>query len=160
MRIFSFLVSILLFAGCASNLPYVDTSDVKKLEAGMSTADVKNILGKPIKIQFLAEKIIELSGKKLGEDIEIKYTGLRPGEKLFEELHYDFEEQTKVSEKLFLVNSGEFDVNKLESSINNILQKIKLRKDSIILDCLRDLVFPEKEPKNENVAELFDKVEV
>lgn len=43
-------------------------------------------MGKSIKIVDLAEKMIRLSGLKLNEDIQIKYTGLRPGEKLYEEL--------------------------------------------------------------------------
>ncbi|MEA3208224.1 MAG: hypothetical protein QOE70_1281 [Chthoniobacter sp.] len=45
-------------------------------------------MGQPIKIVALAKQMIELSGLKLGEDIEIEFTGLRPGEKLFEELSH------------------------------------------------------------------------
>jgi FlaA1/EpsC-like NDP-sugar epimerase len=43
-------------------------------------------MGKPVKIAYLAEQMVKLAGLKLGEDIEIVYTGLRPGEKLYEEL--------------------------------------------------------------------------
>ena len=43
-------------------------------------------MGEPVRIVDLAKRMIELSGLRLAEDIEIKYTGLRPGEKLYEEL--------------------------------------------------------------------------
>lgn len=43
-------------------------------------------MGEPVKIADLAKRMIELSGLQVDKDIEIKYTGLRPGEKLYEEL--------------------------------------------------------------------------
>lgn len=49
-------------------------------------------MGEPIKIRYLAEQMIKLSGKVLGRDIAIQYTGLRPGEKLYEELFHEGEE--------------------------------------------------------------------
>ena len=54
-------------------------------------------MGQPVKIVDLARHMIELSGLRLGEDIEITYTGLKPGEKFFEELKYDSEEHTPTS---------------------------------------------------------------
>ncbi len=49
-------------------------------------------MGEPIKIRYLAEQMIRLSGREPGEDIAIRYVGLRPGEKLYEELFYASEE--------------------------------------------------------------------
>ncbi len=62
-------------------------------------------MGEPVKITYLAEQLIRLSGNEPGRDIQIVYTGLRPGEKLFEELFHELEpyEQTK-HEKIFLAH--------------------------------------------------------
>lgn len=51
-------------------------------------------MGQPVKIVDLAKQMIELSGFRVGDDIEIKFTGLKPGEKLFEELQHHTEEHT------------------------------------------------------------------
>lgn len=48
-------------------------------------------MGNPVKIADLAKQLIELSGLKVGEDIDIQYVGMRPGEKLFEELQHGAE---------------------------------------------------------------------
>jgi FlaA1/EpsC-like NDP-sugar epimerase len=48
-------------------------------------------MGEPIKIRYLAEQMIRLSGRRPGQDIAIEYVGLRPGEKLYEELFYGSE---------------------------------------------------------------------
>jgi FlaA1/EpsC-like NDP-sugar epimerase len=66
-------------------------------------------MGKPVKIVDLAKNMIELSGYKLGEDIEIKFTGLKSGEKLYEELQHSKEEY-QLTEHLRImrfVNTGD-----------------------------------------------------
>jgi FlaA1/EpsC-like NDP-sugar epimerase len=85
-------------------------------------------MGQPIKIQFLAEQLIKLSGKRLGEDIEIKYTGLREGEKLYEELFHANEAlQDTQNQKIFRANAREMtwemvfeNLQQLESACRNI----------------------------------------
>jgi FlaA1/EpsC-like NDP-sugar epimerase len=59
-------------------------------------------MGEPIKIQFLAEQMIRLSHLRPYEDIDIVFTGLRPGEKLYEELAYENEHLEKTSNSRIL----------------------------------------------------------
>ncbi len=60
-------------------------------------------MGKPVKIVNLAERMIQLSGKRPHTDIEIKFTGLRPGEKLFEEIFETSEQLAETKNKWLLV---------------------------------------------------------
>ncbi len=67
-------------------------------------------MGEPIKISYLAEQMIRLSGKVPGEDIDIVYTGLRPGEKLYEELFHEKEAlQSTPHRKILLARYRTFD---------------------------------------------------
>lgn len=60
-------------------------------------------MGKPVKIVDLAKNLIRLSGYKVDEDIKIEFTGLRPGEKLYEELLMDEEGLTKTANKMIYI---------------------------------------------------------
>lgn len=67
-------------------------------------------MGEPVKIDTLARNLIRLSGYTVGEDIEIEYTGLRPGEKLYEELLMDEEGLQNTANKMIYVGKPiEFD---------------------------------------------------
>ena len=64
-------------------------------------------MGEPVKIVDLASDLIKLSGLEVGRDIEIKFIGLRPGEKMFEELFVDGEEFDRTAhEKVFVAKNG------------------------------------------------------
>lgn len=75
-------------------------------------------MGEPIKISYLAEQMIRLAGKIPGRDIEIRYTGLRAGEKLFEELFHESEQLKQTShEKLFRASFRRLDWNELTQTL-------------------------------------------
>ena len=79
-------------------------------------------MGEPVKIDDLAKNLIRLSGYTLGVDMEIKYTGLRPGEKLYEELLMKEEELQETDNKLIHIGKPiEFDK---ENFFDN-LEKLK-----------------------------------
>ena len=67
-------------------------------------------MGEPVKIADLARRMIELAGLKVGEDIEIEYTGLRPGEKLYEEVLSTKENTLPTSnEKIHIAKVRQYD---------------------------------------------------
>lgn len=64
-------------------------------------------MGEPVKIADLARDLIELSGLEVGRDVEVVFTGLRPGEKLFEELFIPGEVYARTAhQKIFVANNG------------------------------------------------------
>lgn len=76
-------------------------------------------MGEPVKIYDLAKTYIELSGKKLGRDIEIVITGLRPGEKMFEELFNDSEQMKPTyHEKINIAQVSAMDLMGLRTQLN------------------------------------------
>ncbi len=75
-------------------------------------------MGEPVRISYLAEQLIRLAGKEPGRDIEIVYTGLRPGEKLFEELFHEHESYAKTGhEKILLTQASKQDLGGLVEAI-------------------------------------------
>lgn len=78
-------------------------------------------MGEAIKIKFLAEQMIQLSGLKIDEDISISYTGLRPGEKLYEELFHANEELIATGHaKTLLASFRPMDWEKLTGLIHQM----------------------------------------
>jgi FlaA1/EpsC-like NDP-sugar epimerase len=106
-------------------------------------------MGEPVKIYYLAEQMIRLSGKVPGDDIEIKCIGLRPGEKLFEELFYAAEASTQTEhEKIFrvttILHQSTDDLNLL---IEALLEACYAHNEVGLRHLLTKLV-PEYQPEN------------
>ena len=82
-------------------------------------------MGKPVKINYLAEQMIKLSGRDPYKDIKIIYTGLRPGEKLYEELFYENENRKETEHvKILLANHPEIDWQNLEHGISELEEAV------------------------------------
>lgn len=79
-------------------------------------------MGKPVKILDLATNLIKLSGYKVGEDIEIKFTGLRPGEKMYEELLMDEEGLKKTANKMIFIGKPlEYDTEIFSEQLEQLI---------------------------------------
>jgi FlaA1/EpsC-like NDP-sugar epimerase len=100
-------------------------------------------MGQPVKIVDLARQMIELSGFRVGEDIEIAFTGLKPGEKLFEELQHHTEEYAPTDHPRIMrfVSHAMFS----ESGVKELEQRL-YEMDSNELKALLKRLVPEYTP--------------
>jgi FlaA1/EpsC-like NDP-sugar epimerase len=106
-------------------------------------------MGEPVKIDEMARQLIELSGFEPGREIEIRYTGLRPGEKLYEELSHN-EEVTEKTEhpkiwKLKPHSSAQREESDFKRSLDSIVEEAAKGKISQAKQRIKDLV-PEYQP--------------
>ena len=113
-------------------------------------------MGEPVKIADLARRMIELSGFRPDKDIEIKYTGLRPGEKLYEEVLSD-EENTKETPhpKIKVAAVREYDYQEVVPHIDLLTRlSTEVRIPDMVIEMKN--VVPEFKSKN-SVYEMYDK---
>lgn len=111
-------------------------------------------MGEPVKIDDLAKNMISLAGLELGRDIEIKYVGLRPGEKLYEELLKD-EENTlpTVHNKIFRAKVREYDIAEVEKELEALRTTAAgMRKDDTVM-AMKNIV-PEYKSANSRYQRL------
>lgn len=99
-------------------------------------------MGEPVKIVDLAKELIHLSGYEVHKDIEIVFTGLRPGEKLFEELFIEGEEYDPTEhEKLFMVkNASRIIPDSLEVTVEALCQAADKNDANTIIFLLKQIV--------------------
>lgn len=110
-------------------------------------------MGKPVKIADMAQRMINLSGAK---NVEIKYTGLRAGEKLYEEVLNE-KESTKPSfhDKIRIANVREYDYTEVSKQIDNLIEKSKLYDEMLTVKIMKEIV-PEYKSNN-SIYEKLDK---
>lgn len=116
-------------------------------------------MGQPVKIYDLAENLIRLSGYIPNEEIEIKVTGLRPGEKLYEELLMDEEGLSETPhKKIFIGRPGEFKLERVKNNINELLDVVKLGNKEKLREKLHEVVPTYRNPDEDNeVAATIEK---
>ena len=108
-------------------------------------------MGQPIQIYELAKQMIELAGLRVDKDIEIIETGLRPGEKLYEELLVKSETLTKTNnEKIFIEQDKPLSMDELNEKLTTLYNAINMRSNSIAKAALHDVVPTFKEPDQIN----------
>lgn len=113
-------------------------------------------MGKSVKIVDLAKKMIKLSGYEPNKDIEIKFTGLRPGEKLYEELLNDLENTLPTHhEKIMIAKVRENDFEEVQEQIKTLFEFVKTQHKINIVRQMKAIV-PEFKSQNSEY-EILDK---
>ncbi len=111
-------------------------------------------MGEQVKIIDLAKDLIKLSGLKIGEDINIEITGLRPGEKLYEELLCDTETNIATEhERIYINNLELIDVKELNNNICKLEKLAKISDSHEIVNTLVHLVGT-YQPQRDNIGEV------
>ena len=111
-------------------------------------------MGKSVKIVELAKKMIRLAGLQPNKDIEIEYTGLRPGEKLFEELLNDNENSMPTHhEKIMIGRVREYQFNEVSKQIYSLIDAARNNNDRQVVIKMKELV-QEYKSKNSIFEEL------
>ena len=115
-------------------------------------------MGESVKINTLARRMIRLAGLEPGVDIQIEYTGLRPGEKLYEEVLSNSENTLPTShDRIRIAKVREYDHEEAASAVNE-LEELARRVEVPQLVCLMKRVVPEYRSKNSQF-EIYDKQE-
>jgi FlaA1/EpsC-like NDP-sugar epimerase len=113
-------------------------------------------MGEPLRIKHLAEQMIRLSGLELNADIEIQYTGLRPGEKLFEELFHENEGLRVTNHsKLLLADARKVDAEWLKQQLTILVLKSRDGDFNALIKQLQ-IIVPEYHPVKNSPINMTD----
>lgn len=105
-------------------------------------------MGKSVKIVDLAKKMIQLAGLVPNQDIRIEYSGLRPGEKLYEELLNDNENTMPTHHsKIMIGKVREYEFDEIQNQIYNLIDSARRSEDMQVVKLMKELV---KEYKSQN----------
>ncbi|MBK7388358.1 MAG: polysaccharide biosynthesis protein [Bacteroidetes bacterium] len=113
-------------------------------------------MGKSVKITDLAKKMVQLSGLELGKDIQLVFTGLRPGEKLYEELLNDEENTIPTHhEKIMVAKVKEYDFDEVKKNVDDLVSLFNAQDNINLVRKMKEIV-PEY-ISNNSVFEVLDK---
>ena len=98
-------------------------------------------MGEPVRICDLARDLIRLSGYEPDTDIAIEFTGLRPGEKLFEEIHLDAEDcDATANDKIVVLKPVESNEKKLTSDLSELQRLVEEEDDASLFRQVKAIV--------------------
>jgi len=111
-------------------------------------------MGESVKIVDLAKRMIRLSGLELDKDIRIEFTGLRPGEKLYEEL-LNKEENTKATHhhKIMIANIRKYEQELVDKTVIQLKEALKLQDSYLLVKILKSII-PEYKSENSEFEDL------
>lgn len=105
-------------------------------------------MGNSVKIVDLAKKMIRLSGLTLGKDIQLRFTGLRPGEKLYEELLNDKENTLPTHHsQIMIARVFDYEYSYASNNIDRLMRMVKIQDNFQLVKLMKEIV-PEFKSKN------------
>ncbi|MFM2134918.1 MAG: hypothetical protein RL021_318, partial [Bacteroidota bacterium] len=115
-------------------------------------------MGTSVRIADLAKKMIRLSGLTENKDIRIVYTGLRPGEKIYEELLADAEKTLPTHhDKILIAQVREYDFAAIREDIDGLIALFGLQRNDAIVSKMKSIV-PEFISANSEFARLDEEI--
>jgi FlaA1/EpsC-like NDP-sugar epimerase len=113
-------------------------------------------MGEPVKIIYLAEELIRLSGLRPYEDVDITFTGLRPGEKLYEELLLSGEGTVPTAhEKIMVASAAFYDEKVLQQQLEELFERARAMDLAATVGILKEIVPEYREAVNPSPGKVY-----